>query len=78
MKIFVTSDDIKKGASNDAAFCPVAIALSKIFREVRVEEYVISFAENDRRREIKIPRSVERFIGRFDNDKKVSPFVFEI
>lgn len=72
MIIKVTEDHIKNGLRCTTTCCPVALALQEISSNVSVGLVGI-WLDSVR---YKVPRSVYRFIRRFDNNKTVKPFNF--
>lgn len=73
MKIHVTEDDIRNGTRCNKLGCPVAKALKKAFPQFKwnVDEKFLH-----RRKKIKTPKSVAKFIACFDEAKEVEPFSF--
>lgn len=71
--IKVTKKHIQKGGKyyND---CPVALAIKDVFPDKTVSVdgmYIFVTPKN-----IKCPRSVSRFVNRYDDEKSVKPFNF--
>ncbi len=89
-RIHVTRQDIRDGEPNSWHSCPVALAVSKrtglptiVGKAIAVRnDYIVSddgvVHETASRTVFDAPRSVHRFIGRFDNGKPVKPFSFFI
>lgn len=75
MKIIVTKQNIKDGIKGDSRNCPVALAIKKEYPicDVSAAEDYIYLGDY----EYKVPRSVQRFITKFDKVKSsVKPFCF--
>lgn len=74
IKIHVTSEDIERGQKSSCDFCPGARALKRVTRlplqvgSLTIMKNWVSVA--------KTPRSLQRFINRFDTGKPVKPFAF--
>jgi len=82
MLISVANKHIKQGRKNKkrgiicfpySKYCPVALALRDAGINVSVFETIFSSSKGI----IITPRSVNRFIVRFDNGKSVKPFKFK-
>lgn len=67
--IEVTKNDIKNGITHDCEYCPVARALNNNNILTTFDQLFLS--KN-------CPRSVHRFVARFDSGKLVKPFKFYI
>ena len=83
MIVQVSKGHIKRGTACSSLYCPVALAI-KCAIEFR-SDVVVSPKNRDLRGGIKIgdkhylaPRSVERFVKRFDHIKPVKPFNFKL
>ncbi len=80
MIIKVRKKHIKLGHAHSFEFCPVALAvLDAEFDDVSVSHWSINgndLNDNNVRCHAVTPRSVRRFINRFDKGKKVKPFNF--
>ena len=77
MKIHVTQDDIYRGNRRNCNYCPVARAVARATSESEV--YVggdIFIRKNEHGSVYHAPRSVRRFIRRFDKGLPVAPFTF--
>ena len=77
LKIKVTQEDINNGEPCETMSCPVALALSRqlnLFNPVYVS---YSYFSTDNKY-VYLPRSVKRFIHRFDSGEEVKPFNFII
>lgn len=74
--ISVTQEHIDKGERNMACTCAVALALINHGFDPAVSKTAISIAYRGRIYDIKHPRSVNRFIKRFDKGLAVKPFRF--
>lgn len=77
--IKVTQQCIENGEPNSADYCPVALAI----REQTDYDYVEVYGKIGEVGDVyydecnvSFPRSVERFVKRFDNNKPVKPFNF--
>lgn len=88
-KIFVTKKDIKNGCQKSCFDCPVALAINRKFKKKEVVGIFvdplwikIKFKEEDRITGIPktlfiaTPKKVEKFIMKFDSNRKVKPFSF--
>lgn len=84
VKINVTQDDIDKGQINNCNLCPIALAIKRI---LKINSYNTIFVSSVikllrywnmeiQKYEVISPRSVKRFIQRFDQGKSVKPFNF--
>lgn len=75
MLVSVTRKHIKNGNPISPSSCPIALAL----RETCETEQTIRVYNQVEigGREYYLPRSVLRFINRFDNEKSVKPFRFK-
>lgn len=80
MKIYVTQEHINRGIKNDCIRCPVALALFDAFpntKRVDVDTGTLFWTNSmGDRNWSKTPRSVWRFINRFDRGSDVKPFAF--
>lgn len=76
LRVEVTAEDIRKGVKDDTCKCPVARALKRIFPGSPVEVGVTYVSI--RGVVAAAPRSVRRFVDRFDMGKRVRPAVFVI
>ena len=91
--IKVSEDNIKNGVRHKGFSCPVALAIhngcrlpTKTLTSVMVGQHITLttrrglgnkiWLDRDRLRES--PRSVKRFISRFDDGKPVKPFTFKL
>lgn len=73
--IRVTRDCINKGVRQNTTSCPIARALKEAgCRRVRVGVGVMEFNG----RSYGVPKSVARFVSRFDNGVAVWPFSFRL
>lgn len=72
----VTADNIKDGRRDKCRDCPVALALKPYLEDPVVWPGEIRIGPVSARISIKTPRSVDRFICRFDSGKPVKPFRF--
>ena len=88
MKITVTQEDIRDGRKGSCSRCPVARAM---YRALGInhggDDYVIvgvtGYAHvgntlQDASKVVALPREVNLFIHRFDTDRWVEPFEFEV
>lgn len=74
IKIHVTSEDIRDGQCiNDG--CPVALALKRTTGKVHNVGF-LTLMDKNWKRIADAPRSVQRFVRRFDANKPVQPFTF--
>ena len=78
--IHVTRADIARGVVEDPDRCPVALALRRQgFSDAWVVETSLHFPLWPRgARTVTAPRSVRRFVRRFDTHKDVAPFSFRL
>lgn len=76
MKIFVTSEHIKRGKRGSDCECPVAIALSEYFGKTSVSDLMLLILRTNK--VIKTPPIVVDFIAKFDDNEDVKPFEFDI
>lgn len=80
LKLKVTNRDIKEGNAGTTDSCPVALAALRAgFEEPSVSDNKIELktpAGSTLR--IRTPRSVAKFIERFDEDKSVRPGTFTL
>ena len=75
MKIQVTQNDIDNGRSDNCKYCPVALAINRIFPGfVAVRSLTITVGED--KFPIGIP--VWKFVRKFDTGCAVQPFEFEL
>lgn len=84
MKINVTAEDIKNGARVHCCICPVSLAIRRALNQpINLENYfnvqtgfmLISIVGEEVKR-YNTPKSVQRFINKFDMGKEVKPFSF--
>ena len=90
MRIDVTQEDIERGQRRVASACPIALATARTLwpdgkgdRFVRVGVGFISMysSPSEIHRPLgvaKIPQEARDFIDRFDADKDVEPFGFDV
>ncbi len=79
MKIEVTEDDIRNGKSYDCMTCPIALALSRAFKEsLHVRATPFSLFVDNPPRIFNPPQSVVAFMVDFDMHHPVQPFTFEL
>jgi len=83
MIVHVKKRHIKFGEPSCSSRCPVALAINVV--DGFNKEVLVSPKDKDLRGGIKIgnkhyhaPRSVERFVNRFDKGKPVKPFNFKL
>lgn len=77
MTIAVTQEDISIGQKKSCQFCPIALALKRVFPLslfIRVDGDAITIGNI----EIPIPDSCHDFIKAFDIGMEVHPFTFEL
>jgi hypothetical protein len=80
MIINVTKDDIEKGIPKNAVFCPVALALHRVFPDADVSvSGTLIIVNNSGKLNLlySISNDVHYFITNFDKGKHVEPFSFE-
>ncbi len=78
-KIHVTQKHIDKGIKNNCLKCPVALALyeySKMLCDNITVIHQLSILYSNRIEYYHMPKSIIRFIRKFDTNKKVKPFNF--
>lgn len=80
MKVKVTQEDINKGTSRSPSYCPVARAISRQTTDyVRVGSTIIYLnLGTENVRSVLVPGHVTIFIDKFDRDRPVEPFEFEL
>lgn len=83
MKIRVTKEHIKKGKPEACSSCPVALALKEAFPEAHhtmAGPSQLGLMDEDQgfTRLWDTPLIVREFITRFDSNKPVEPFEFEL
>lgn len=80
--ISVTQEDIKGGRPRRAAACPVALALQRELQCLFHLDKVKAWASEDSLciidSHIDAPLIVRNFVARFDEQKRVKPFSFEL
>lgn len=77
--ITVTQEDILKGCPRSCFTCPLAWAVERNFPPFTFSAVSETFiTPRDGSRDIKLPRSAQRFIRRFDRRLPVKPFRFYI
>lgn len=76
MLIEVTQDDINSGRERNSDLCPVAKALGRYVKLPSVGLWHIFYNTENKLKIANMPRSVMRFIKKFDNNKPVKPFKF--
>ena len=74
MKIQITQDDIDSGIKKSYTKCPIALALSRHFKEVRVENFEVTLDG----KHYGMGTDLQLFAVNFDNNETVKPFEFEI
>jgi hypothetical protein len=78
-KIQVTKKDIRSGDPGFSRSCPVALAVIRTYPDavaVRVFKELVRIDTRYMIHSVLNPRSVQRFVRRFDKGKKVQPFNF--
>lgn len=70
----VTQEDIENGKAGDECRCPVALCLRRHFESVEVCDDTLSI---DGQKYLS-PDKVCSFVGKFDAQKAVEPFEFEL
>lgn len=81
MIIKVTKEDIENGICKNCFYCPIAIALRRVFGEIYLrihDEYIILEKEINNFKIFKLPNKASEFIKKFDRLKSVEPFEFEL
>lgn len=95
MIVKVTAKHIKRGRRCSASLCPIALAIKAAGRENKSRFETVSVGGDDTRIKFKmkarpyeiveyieLPRSVQRFIERFDDvdykSKGIKPFTFKL
>lgn len=80
LKIKVTGEDIEKGRPRNGERCPIARAAKRVLKKVSsVSEHNIIFHHTtDNAGDCQLPRAANRFVNRFDDDKTVKPFTFQV
>lgn len=87
IRVEVTQDDINRGQQTVCRACPVALALNRALSEAlgypvetSVQRYsgAVWTPEEKFLGRMRFPRSVEKFVVSFDDEKKVEPFEFNI
>jgi lysophospholipid acyltransferase (LPLAT)-like uncharacterized protein len=83
MIIQVTQKDIDKGLKSTCYYCPVALAFKRKIKSeipcgVAVNAKNIHHFHGKSWDRYNLPKEAKKFIQRFDNDKPVKPFSFEI
>jgi hypothetical protein len=77
--IIVTQEDIDRGVREDCGKCPVAIAASRVFTDIRWISVTdtIEFGEQPAGVQVwSLPPEASQFIDAFDNKRHVEPFEF--
>jgi hypothetical protein len=75
----VTASHIKRGVSGDSSSCPVALALrGKKYTFISVNDEIEFVNRSGSIVTVPSPKSVAKFIDRFDDGKKVKPFSFKL
>ena len=84
MRVYVTQKDIDKGEVGDCSYCPVALAMGRLFpnlepvvQPTRVH-YRIRGRKTHYERGMPAPKEVWEFINDFDEHKPVEPFHFDL
>lgn len=80
MKIIVTDEDIVKGRSKNCTECPVALAIKRYTKKfVAVYKNMIYIGNTKISAQIyDTPSSVSKFLSKFDRNKPVKSFEFEL
>lgn len=79
--ISVTKKDINNGVTNDAEYCPIALAATRIgLNGVLVASSTLDFVYGDgyNAYNAKIPKVAKKFVVDFDKGEDVKPFSFVI
>jgi hypothetical protein len=81
--VTVTAGDIRRGERWSPYACPIALAVQRLpgvarrFRCVGYYELCVTSPKH-RHAEYGLPKTVQQFIARFDDGKRVKPFRFRI
>ena len=79
MKVTVSKKNIDQGSRKEAAYCPIAWALTeKGYENVRVYYSSIRCKKGNKLYEAMLPPKVTAFLVRFDYGLPVKPFKFEV
>ena len=73
----VTQADISSGRPKNGVYCPVALAVRRLFPERNTTVGVFAVYINDKPY-TPLPASAVDFIGQFDKGRAVKPFSFRI
>lgn len=76
MNVAILKKDIKQGEIGNPDSCPIALAVTRTTKAKRV--LVGERTLNIDGVEYEYPRSVSRFVARFDREQKVTPFAFRL
>lgn len=74
MKIEVIQADIDSGIKKSYTKCPIALALKRHFKKVKVKNYFITLDENI----FIMGQALQLFTVNFDNGDPTEPFTFRI
>lgn len=74
-KIFVTREDIKKGHRASMGWCPVALAVKRVFKDQHVDALPVAGITVGSKTYATLEK-VAKFICDFDEGKPVKPFSF--
>lgn len=76
MKFNVLKKDIRLGLPGNPRECPVSRAIRRKLKDSKVS--VIGHYIRINGEEVNAPKSVQRFVDRFDGSKPVRPFTFNL
>ena len=80
MKIEVTQKDINKGVQGECQLCPIARAIKRETKTKHVEvssKNVVLYRRKSNNFH-PLPKEAQTFIKRFDGERTVKPFSFEL
>lgn len=82
MIVSITQKDIDSGVPHTCTLCPVAIAVSRAFKGLKVsvsQDHIYVYERKSEARYIfKTPRRVSKFIDLFDTPSTVKPITFNL
>ena len=80
MKIEVTQKDIDEGVQGECQLCPIALAFKRKTKLKHVDvsgKYIVLYRRKSNNLH-ELPKEAQTFIKRFDGEKTVKPFSFEL